>query len=69
LNIKTGISQGYLSGLEPGRRTGTPESIAKLAQALNVPADWLYQTSATPRHDPAINAIGKKPLTTSPALP
>jgi len=41
LQIKTGISQGYLSDLETGRRTGTQETIAKLAQILNVPAEWL----------------------------
>jgi DNA-binding XRE family transcriptional regulator len=41
LNFKTGIAQGYLSDLENGRRTGTPETIAKLAQALNVPTEWL----------------------------
>jgi hypothetical protein len=41
LSFKTGIGQGYLSDLESGRRTGTPETIAKLAQALDVPAAWL----------------------------
>lgn len=41
LSFKTGIGQGYLSDLESGRRTGTPETIAKLAQALSVPVDWL----------------------------
>jgi len=41
LNFKTDIGQGYLSDLKNGRRTGTPETIAKLAQALNVPAEWL----------------------------
>ena len=41
LEFKTGISQGYLSDLESGRRTGTAETIAKLAQALNVPVEWL----------------------------
>ena len=41
LSFKTGISQGYLSDLESGRRTGTAETIAKLAQALNVPVEWL----------------------------
>jgi mRNA-degrading endonuclease RelE of RelBE toxin-antitoxin system len=41
LNFKTGIGQGYLSDLENGRRPGTPETIAKLAQALNVPVEWL----------------------------
>jgi hypothetical protein len=41
LSFKTDISQGYLSDLESGRRTGTPETVAKLAQALNVPVEWL----------------------------
>ena len=36
LNFMTGIGQGYLSDLEIGRRTQTPETIAKLAQALKV---------------------------------
>ena len=38
---KTDIGQGYLSDLESGRRTGTPETIAKLAKALKVPVAWL----------------------------
>ena len=41
LSSKTGIGQGYLSDLESGRRAGTPETIAKLAQALSVPVEWL----------------------------
>ncbi len=41
LSFKTDISQGYLSDLESGRRTGTSETITKLAQALNVPVEWL----------------------------
>jgi hypothetical protein len=41
LNFITGIGQGYLSDLESGRRTGTPETVAKLAEALNVPVAWL----------------------------
>jgi len=41
LSFKTNISQGYLSDLESGRRTGTPETVAKLAQALDVPVEWL----------------------------
>jgi len=41
LDFKAGISQGYLSDLESGRRSGTPETIAKLAQALDVPVEWL----------------------------
>jgi DNA-binding XRE family transcriptional regulator len=41
LESKTGIGQGYLSDLENGRRTGTLETIVKLAQALEVPVEWL----------------------------
>ncbi len=41
LAFQTGIGQGYLSDLESGRRTGTPETLAKLAQALDVPVEWL----------------------------
>lgn len=41
LSSTTGIGQGYLSDLESGRRTGAPDTIAKLADALDVPAAWL----------------------------
>jgi hypothetical protein len=41
LSFKTGIAQGYLSDLENGRRSGTPETIKKLAEALDVPVEWL----------------------------
>lgn len=41
LSRKTGISQGYLSDLENGHRAGTPETITKLAEALNIPVEWL----------------------------
>jgi DNA-binding XRE family transcriptional regulator len=41
LAFKTGIGQGYLSDLENGRRTGTPDTIAKLAKALKAPVEWL----------------------------
>ncbi len=41
LDVAAGISQGYLSDLESRRRKGAPETIAKLAQALNVPVEWL----------------------------
>ena len=41
LSFKTGIGQGYLSDLENGRRTGTPETLAKLAAALDVPLAWI----------------------------
>ncbi len=41
LEFKTGIGQGYLSDLENGRRAGTPETLAKLASALDVPLEWI----------------------------
>jgi hypothetical protein len=41
LSVETGIGQGYLSDLENGRGAGTPETIARLAQALEVPVEWL----------------------------
>ncbi len=41
LNFKTGISQSYLSELESGQRKGTPETMAKLAEALDVSVEWL----------------------------
>jgi DNA-binding XRE family transcriptional regulator len=41
LSFKTGVGQGYLSDLENGRKAGTPETLAKLAEALNVPMEWI----------------------------
>jgi hypothetical protein len=41
LEFKTGLGQGYLSDLETGRRTGSADTIAKLADALDVPVAWL----------------------------
>lgn len=35
------LTQSYLSELEGGTKTGSPEALAKLAQALDVPAGWL----------------------------
>lgn len=37
----TGLAQGYLSDLERGRRKGTPETLTRIAAALDVPAKWL----------------------------
>jgi len=36
----TGIGQGYLSDLESRRRSGTPETMQKIAKALDVPETW-----------------------------
>ena len=43
IEFKTGIGQGYLSDLESGRRKGTPETLARLADALEVPHDWFVE--------------------------
>lgn len=43
IEFKTGIGQGYLSDLENGRRKGTPETLTKLAEALEVPPVWFVE--------------------------
>ena len=43
IEFKTGIGQGYLSDLESGCRKGTRETLARLADALEVPHDWLVE--------------------------
>lgn len=41
LSFKTNISQGHISDIESGRRTGTPATLRAIATALNVPLDIL----------------------------
>jgi ribosome-binding protein aMBF1 (putative translation factor) len=41
LSFKTGLSQGYISDIENGRRTGTPAALRRIADALKVPLDLL----------------------------
>ena len=41
LSKRSGINQGYVSELEARAKTGTQESLAKLAAALDIPAGWL----------------------------
>jgi len=41
LAAKADVGQGYISDLESGRRTGAPETLRRLAQVLDVPAEWL----------------------------
>jgi MoxR-like ATPase len=41
LAARAGVGQGYLSDLENRRRTGTAETMEKLAVALDVPVMWL----------------------------
>ena len=38
---RAGLSQGYLSDLESGRRKGAAETLHAIAKALDVPRDWL----------------------------
>ena len=41
LAFRTDLGQGYLSDLESGRRKGTPETLTAIANALDVPPEWL----------------------------
>lgn len=53
---KAEIGQGYLSDLENGKRAGTPETLSKIARALDVPESWIgigASTRVTPAEAPA----------------
>lgn len=41
LAAATDLSQGHISDIENGRRTGTPATLRRIAQALDVPLDLL----------------------------
>jgi Helix-turn-helix len=41
LHFKTGLSQGYISDIENGRRVGTVAALRLIANVLNVPLDLL----------------------------
>jgi hypothetical protein len=43
LHLKTGLSQGYISDIENGRRVGTVAALRLIANVLNVPLDLLAQ--------------------------
>jgi Helix-turn-helix len=43
LSFKTGLSQGYISDVETGRRTGTAAALRRVADVLKVPLDLLVQ--------------------------
>ena len=43
--FKTSLSQGYISDIENGRRTGTAAALRLIADVLNVPLDLLVQES------------------------
>ena len=36
-----GMTQSYLSEIEAGSKTGSPETLAKLARQLDIPQRWL----------------------------
>lgn len=38
-----GVGQAYISEIESGRKTGTPETLAQIARALGVPLDALVE--------------------------
>ena len=41
LAFKTNLSQGHISDIENGRRTGTPAALRSIANVLKVPLDLL----------------------------
>jgi DNA-binding XRE family transcriptional regulator len=41
MSYRTKISQGHLSDIENGRRTGTAETLRRIAEALHVPLDLI----------------------------
>ncbi|MFL6804765.1 MAG: helix-turn-helix domain-containing protein [Xanthobacteraceae bacterium] len=41
LSSKVGMSQSHISDIESGRRTGTPATLRRIADALKVPLDLL----------------------------
>ncbi|HEY5064962.1 MAG TPA: helix-turn-helix transcriptional regulator [Xanthobacteraceae bacterium] len=43
LSFKTGLSQGYISDVESGRRNGTTAALRLIADVLKVPLDLLVQ--------------------------
>ena len=43
LSFKTNLSQGYISDIENGRRTGTAAALGLIANVLKVPLDLLIQ--------------------------
>jgi len=43
LSFKTNISQGHISDIENGRRTGTTATLRAIARVLNVPLDLLVE--------------------------
>ena len=43
ISFKTGLSQGYISDLETGRRNGTAAALRLIADVLKVPMDLLVR--------------------------
>ena len=43
LSFKTGLSQGYISDVETGRRKGTAAALRLIADVLRVPLDLIVQ--------------------------
>jgi transcriptional regulator with XRE-family HTH domain len=43
ISFKTGLSQGYISDLETGRRNGTTAALRLIADVLKVPLDLLVR--------------------------
>jgi hypothetical protein len=47
----TGITQGYLSDLESGRRRGSPETLKQIAHVLRIDPAWIMTAAEDRRED------------------
>jgi len=49
LATASGINQGYLSEVENGTKNARPETLEKIARALDLPSGWLQQQTHAAR--------------------
>lgn len=66
LSKKSGVSQGYISGIEAGDKDASPEKIKELADAIGVPIAALI-TDPTPEQiaDARLRISKRTPLSTA----
>ena len=64
LSRRSGISQGYLSGIESGDKVPSPEMLGKLADTLGVPLASLLTNPTPEQMGEAMERLNKRvPLT------
>jgi transcriptional regulator with XRE-family HTH domain len=57
---EVGITKGYLSNIERGRRRGNPALLARMAEVLGVPLS-VIATECEPQHLPAQIPLARSP--------